>query len=255
MPPTSSELTRKQSLAVGVWTGLTLVAVLLWSRRLVGTFHGPMPTGWVMAWTAFVIGTSTAAERLFPSARSWLIALTVALFASLAGVPGMTAGSLGVYLGLWCLGGLILWADAEGESLWTPWLSAPSIEYPPIAESPLPRPMLDQDAGSDVADGEDALQTMSRRITDDGEVIEGSIRVTLAAGERDATVHISFCPPLPTTPTVELEDVDGNGWDLKIAAVYPFGLRLQVRRGRDCAEDVTGRIAYWAVAATSFRAA
>jgi hypothetical protein len=40
-----------------------------------------------------------------------------------------------------------------------------------------------------------------------------------------------------------------------VAAAYPFGLRLQVRRGRDCADIVSGRIAYWAQSSAGSRAA
>ncbi|MDZ4685707.1 MAG: hypothetical protein SH850_11630 [Planctomycetaceae bacterium] len=261
MPPTTSERSHNQSLALGVWTGLALIAVLLWSRRFAGEFPGPVPAGLIVLWTAFACTASATAWWLYRTGdhhlnpRLTAVAVIVALLTSWAGAPGLTPLQTGVFIGLWCLAGLMLWSVRYGESLWiTIAAEAMSAGSPgPVMES---APELDEVETCDAAaEDADAIQTMSRRCSEDGEVIEGIVRVTLSAGERDATVHLSFCPPLATTPTVELEDVDGLGWELKVAAAYPFGLRLQIRRGRQCDEEVAGRIAYWALAATSSRAA
>jgi hypothetical protein len=115
-------------------------------------------------------------------------------------------------------------------------------ESPPALDSRLSA--LDSPSPLDTAD-----QWQVRRTDDEGETCEGSLRVHLGRGERDATLHIAFCPPLATTPTVELEDVDGLGWELKATTTYPYGLRLTVRRPPRQTADETGRIAYWASAA------
>ncbi|WP_040591694.1 DUF389 domain-containing protein [Schlesneria paludicola] len=70
--------------------------------------------------------------------------------------------------------------------------------------------------------------TRSRRET--GETIEGGIRIEFAEGQREVTVHISFCPPLARCPELMAEDLDGADLEIRVAASYPFGARLTVRR-------------------------
>jgi hypothetical protein len=260
-----SQQTRGQSLAVAWWTALALIAALLWFRRLSGEFAGPMPVGWVVLWTTTVTATSGGAWWLYrrdlPVAdapllwRLSLLAFGVGLLASWGGAPGLTAGQTGVLMGLWGLAGLLAWSWQTGESFWidlTSHMPAP-VTSPAIVPPPLA--LADDEPVDEPDEDPDALQTMARRSTDEGEVIEGIVRVTFAVGEREATVHVPFCPPLAAAPTVELDDPDGHGWELKVAAAYPFGLRLQVRRGRDCADAVSGRIAYWAQSSAGSRAA
>lgn len=71
-------------------------------------------------------------------------------------------------------------------------------------------------------------QTRSRSVT--GESIEGGIRIEFAEGQREVTVHISFCPPLARCPELMTEDIDGADLEIRVAASYPFGARLSVRR-------------------------
>ncbi len=73
-------------------------------------------------------------------------------------------------------------------------------------------------------------QWLTRSRTGDGEIIEGGVRIDFADGQRDATVHISFCPPFPGVPRVTAEDLDGADLEIRIAATFPFGTRLSVRR-------------------------
>ncbi len=76
-----------------------------------------------------------------------------------------------------------------------------------------------------------------------------------AAGQREAIVHVTFCPPLLSTPNVELEVVDGDDWQIKTEAAFPYGVRIQVRRGTRITSEQIGRIAYLATAAGHSRAA
>jgi hypothetical protein len=94
---------------------------------------------------------------------------------------------------------------------------------------------------------------MVRRLEADAEVCEGHQRVTFAEGQREATVHIALCPPLPTKPQVELDDSDGLGWELKVAAAYPYGIRITVRRPVRQTVAQSGRIAWWASARAAER--
>ncbi len=91
-------------------------------------------------------------------------------------------------------------------------------------------------------------QWMSRRNTDEGEVVEGWARVEFSAGQRDATVHLSFCPPLGGRPDIQTEDLDGSDLEIRIPAVFPFGARLSVRRLGSTTEVQRGRIGVVAAA-------
>ncbi len=83
---------------------------------------------------------------------------------------------------------------------------------------------------SDFAQPDEVTQWLTRSNTTDGEIIEGGVRVEFADRQRDVTVHISFCPPFHSVPTIDSEDLDGNGLEIRVAAVFPFGARLTVRR-------------------------
>ena len=76
----------------------------------------------------------------------------------------------------------------------------------------------------------DVTQWLTRSLTPDGEIVEGGVRVDFVEGQRDATVHVSFCPPLAHSPEIITEDLDGVGLEIKAAASFPFGARLTVRR-------------------------
>jgi hypothetical protein len=82
----------------------------------------------------------------------------------------------------------------------------------------------------DIADSSNVTQWLTRSLTVDGEIIEGGVRIDFAEGQRDATVHVSFCPPFRYLPEVTTEDLDGADLEIRVAATFPFGARLTVRR-------------------------
>lgn len=77
---------------------------------------------------------------------------------------------------------------------------------------------------------ENVTQWWQRSITASGDVIEGRVRVDFDEGQREATVHISFCPPFESLPEVLTEDLDDGDLDVRVAAVFRFGTRIIVRR-------------------------
>ena len=76
----------------------------------------------------------------------------------------------------------------------------------------------------------DLTQWLKRSLTEDGDLIEGGVRVDFAQGQRETTVHVSFCPPFQSIPEVTTEDLNGDDLEIRVAAVFPFGVRLSVRR-------------------------
>jgi len=109
----------------------------------------------------------------------------------------------------------------------------------------------DIDSGS-----EDQLTLwLSRRDTDHGEQIEGWVRVPFASGQRETTVHVAFCPPMSVCPEIETEELDGADLEIRVAAVFPFGVRLSVRRSGPLDERNSDRIGFIAQSLSTQRAA
>ena len=112
----------------------------------------------------------------------------------------------------------------------------------------------------DEALSSDVTQWLTRSLTADGEIVEGGIRIEFAEGQRDATVHVSFCPPLGGVPDVTTEDLDGSDLEIRVSAAFPFGARLTARRTSGSQPDKrmlaeTCRIGFVAVVASIRRAA
>ncbi len=107
----------------------------------------------------------------------------------------------------------------------------------------------------DSAASEDITQWMSRRVTDDAEVVEGWMRVTFAVGQREVTIHVSFCPPLTGSPEIETEDLEGADLEIRVASAFPFGLRITARRSGSMHEVQAARIGFVALATAARRAA
>ncbi len=110
-------------------------------------------------------------------------------------------------------------------------------------------------ADAETIEDEGVMQWMSRRMTDDGDVIEGWMRVLFLAGQREATVHVSFCPPLTGSPEIETEDIDGADLEIRVASAFPFGLRMTARRGGSTLGPHAARIGFVATAVANRRAA
>lgn len=85
------------------------------------------------------------------------------------------------------------------------------------------------------------------RNTDGGhEVIEGVSVARMPAGQKQLQVHIAFCPPLASAPQVEHDFPDGTPVRSKVGAVYPYGLRLEIRRNGEAAGDLVFPVHYTA---------
>ena len=120
-------------------------------------------------------------------------------------------------------------------------ISKSKLQEPQLAQASLQQTLLashDQEEdfeclheGNDVADSH-VTQWFTRSMTDQGEFIEGGVRVAFADGQRDQTIHVSFCPPFTLSPEVSTEDLDGANLEIRVAAVFPYGMRLVVRRAR-----------------------
>lgn len=82
-----------------------------------------------------------------------------------------------------------------------------------------------------------------------GETAEGGIKAAFAPGQRQAVLHVSFCPPLPGVPEVECEVLDDAPVEVRVTAAQPYGLRLEARRD-DAREPLRTEIGFVAAART-----
>lgn len=107
----------------------------------------------------------------------------------------------------------------------------------------------------------DVTQWLTRSQTAEGEIIEGGFRIDFQVDQRDATIHVSFCPPFSQTPKISTSDLDEANLEIHVAASFPFGARLTIRRSgmtKSCENqnDVRScRIGFIAVAVSLKKAA
>lgn len=112
------------------------------------------------------------------------------------------------------------------------------------------------DCDESEAEPDDSLTLwLSRRMTDDGEQIEGWVRARFEAGQRETVIHVAFCPPLSGIPELETEDLEGVGLEIRVAAVFAFGARLSIRKTNVADEIETHRIGFIAHSKSAIRAA
>ena len=146
-----------------------------------------------------------------------------------------------------------------------PRATAPSV--PSADESPDSALPIEEAACSDVdtvesrcnpelsPPGADVLQQLTRSKTADGtERLDGWLRMPLAPGQRTASVHVAFCPPFETNPTLDLEQIEGPEGRIRSAQLMPHGVRLDLKLRRKPEEptDVFLRFsAVWSAAQDS----
>lgn len=281
----------RRPLAVWIWSALLIADAVLIARSGSGEMNLSLPPSLALLSMSVVALASFAAWLAFRSdsphqdisqPSGWL-PLTVSLVASAlwCGTLATQASPLamGLLLGVLlfqCLAMLsIISADQclSVSSLVTheptePQRSPQSLVdshahtflEPLIATDDSPREsqeLNEQDelASNESAHDEDITQWMSRRVTDDGELVEGWLRIEFPAGQREATAHVSFCPPLSGPPEIETEDLDGANLEIRVGTAFPFGARLTVRRSGSTAQSHSARIGFVAVVAANQKAA
>ena len=60
--------------------------------------------------------------------------------------------------------------------------------------------------------------------------IHGWLKTTLAATERNATLHVAFCPPFDETPKFTVLQTSGPASRIKPVQLLPYGVRLELKR-------------------------
>lgn len=255
---TSAE--RNRQAAVLIWSSLIVVTVLLLSRRVAGGIDGIVSAwpsvlvsslaallggcGWVL-FQQQAVGRSLRTERIAaivawlptwlsgvallpadsPLARGWLFGIAALSASGLAlSVSTIPTRQRGVVTDDHSL------ARRAGEVGLLP----DAVDHPDVGVRVTPTAPSDLSVFEPVPDersDESTTQWMTRQSLPDGvEQIEGSIRVSFAARQRAASVHVPFSPPFAAVPQVECETVGDDPARWKLSVVYAYGMRVDLKR-------------------------
>lgn len=248
---TSAE--RNRQAAVLIWSSLIVVTVVLLSRRVAGGIDG-IASAWpcvlISSLATLLSGCGWASFQQLAVGRSHRteqIAAVVAWLPTwLSGVALLPADSplaRGWLFGIAALSaaGFMLGSQtsptrqrgvvAEDHSLAR---RADAVGHLPEgvrATQVAPSDLSVFDPVAEERSDDSTTQWMTRQSLPDGtEQIEGSIRVSFAVGQRAASVHVPFSPSFAAVPQVECE-IDGDDparW--KLAVVYAYGMRVDLKR-------------------------
>ncbi len=89
------------------------------------------------------------------------------------------------------------------------------------------------------------------QLPDGSQQVFATLRAELSPGQRTASVHLAFCPPLPLVPEIEFEQIDGPEARIQQGEVYRHGARLDVRLAETATEACWVVIEVAALAATA----
>jgi hypothetical protein len=85
-------------------------------------------------------------------------------------------------------------------------------------------------------DGQVLQQLVRVRDAAGAESIRGMLYAEFAPGQRTATIHVGFCPPLDRLPQVDAEPAGGPDATIKTTQALAHGARLDVRLARPADE-------------------
>lgn len=143
---------------------------------------------------------------------------------------------------------VVVWVAFAAEEIWW-WLRAGGISFALASGRAESGPTLAAGDGEDAMDvipirggltddasdeslSPDLIQQMTRRIDGDAEIIVCLMRATFEPGQRQASLHASFCPPLEAEPSCDCEHVEGPEATLKLTQAESFGARVDLRLSR-----------------------
>lgn len=228
------------------------VVFVVAARALVGALTAALAplTACVVMTISLAAGLAAYACLQRTSRRSWrdwrrsaltAVSFVPALVLSLIIIPPDSTGVIAAATVMFVFAAAAVWAFEE--RLWDDRaLLAASRDEPSASSLPAHTLRVSEPTSPDAAN---VLQWMTRtRPSDGSEAIEGGMRVTFEAGQRQQALHIALCPPLPGVPEVECEVLDEADVLVNVAAARPYGLRLEARRDGDMTLPLTTEIGF-----------
>ena len=270
----------RRSVAVALWAALWVIALVLVWRRLAGAFSVELgglaacafstlaAVVGVIAWLLYATRPRRAAATRMQRAVTAIATLAPVVLLGIALVPrgsSSTAAYLTVLLLLTAATLAVLEVCLPPEAQRT--RTATSAGHHAVSSGQgdvLIREPGSADLAGEGADRRElaapanaesngstpaaAVSQWLRRETLPGgaEQIEGTNRLSFAAGQKHAVVHLAFTPPLSGVPTIECEPLDSAEVELKVAAAYPYGARIEARREGSLDQPADVEIGYMA---------
>ena len=196
--------------------GLVAVALAAAPRTLARAIHLPLDSAWIQG-------------------AVWFLPTVALLLAMLAlSVPSAALGAVAV-----------IWAAAISAEawFWTPILREgsnrlrrnPQLAEPALRRAESQRAMKPVESGTNSRKTAAPLdphvwQQTSRAYEAEGaDVLRGTLRASLAVGQRTAHVHLAFCPPFARLPQFDYRQTDGPAARVKLGQLLPYGVRLDVK--------------------------
>jgi hypothetical protein len=205
------------------------IGLFLIIRRAAGTTTSPLPIGQLLATvaglTAWAIGVRVVgANRRF---NFWGPLCVMMLFAVACSFPANHWESFLAWLPAIAL--------IAGLPLVARWRNC---------RRPARAPLLQEETISP----EHVLQQLTRLRTPAGkDAIRGTLVAEFAAGERQVTLYVGFCPPFELLPEVETNVADDFEADVKLAQVLHNGAQIDVRLSEPADEPVAMTIEFFAI--------
>jgi hypothetical protein len=84
----------------------------------------------------------------------------------------------------------------------------------------------------------DVVQKLIRTQLADVDRIQGWLKATFDQSERNATLHVAFCPPFEEVPTLTVVQTSGPECRIKTGQLLSYGVRLELKRALAGAEQV-----------------
>ena len=177
---------------------------------------------------------------------AWASAGLLALALSVPGTPPVALGALWLVVGvlLVCLANCPGAAIASRAAPTMPPVVAP-VQGTASLEEENADPLVDEGDEGTLPEGVDQ-EIVRLQDPEAGTVIQGRLRVPFEAGQRTGSVHVAFCPPLQTVPSVAVELLSGPAATAKVGVSLVQGARFDVRLEQACNEATAVLVAFFA---------
>lgn len=226
---------------------LFICSVWLLVRRMSGALAVPLDSGMLLAVgicgavsaaTARLLWRRTFADGTDPPSlfRDLLPTVTLVLLATAAAVPGSPTAAV-----------VLLWLIIAAEETAAAWFA----RWPDGRRSrrsddrAASRPALHSVIEHDSHLVNNIRQHQTRERTTDGkELVHGTLRSSLVAGQRTAVEHLVFCPMLAVVPQIKVMAVEEVDCSVRATHVYRYGARLEIRLKEPCDEPIEVLVRY-----------
>ncbi len=246
-------------LAIGIWSGLTIIAVVVLSRKLNGAFEQQPHdlAACLIAFFAMTLGvianilfqlTKRTATNPASSIVAGVITLVPPIVLGVALLSSHSSNTAVTFLvTLFVLASAVVVVAGEKSIQMRPPTQMGTIR---LLSHESDVASLGQTTSPEVSLDETVSQWMTRKALSTGDDrLEGAIKVHLDARQRQANIHIPFSPPFSIPPQIDCDVLNDCPVRLKVRAVHPFGARIELRRSAATQTEETVEVGFRAIAA------